>query len=285
MNDKRRHSDRTRGLKNSADDNVIYANFGARKRVDKPVDHEADRIKLVRSRPLQGSAGLELRRMVQENADDGRYQRGIDYARSGHVVDIEIRNGAAHGQIAGSQNQPFAALIQLPPRSIDELNQIGRILAETAGAMERIRAGELSDELLEILLAAEADDLRCYCDCPDSAWICKHLVAFSEELAAKLDADPAAVFRLRGIELSQLERMIASSADDVARQATNEGAENFWTGRELPAVPNPKIAPAIDDADPDLLRKALRSVSHTNLDLLRAISDIEDMYHHLSHGK
>ena len=88
MNDKRRHSDRTRGLKNSADDNVIYANFGARKRVDKPVDHEAERIKLVRSRPLQGSAGLELRRMVQENADDGRYQRGIDYARSGHVVDI-----------------------------------------------------------------------------------------------------------------------------------------------------------------------------------------------------
>jgi len=27
----------------------------------------------------------------------------------------------------------------------------------------------------------------------------------------------------------------------------------------------------------------MRSVSHTNLDLLRAVSDIEDLYYHLSH--
>ena len=40
---------------------------------------------------------------------------------------------------------------------------------------------------------------------------------------------------------------------------------------------------SIDDSDPDLLRKAMRSVSHTNLDLLRAVSDIEDLYYHLTH--
>ena len=79
--------------------------------------------------------------------------------------------------------------------------------------------------------------------------------------------------------------MIVASAQDVARKATEDGAETFWSGRELPAVPSPKIAPALDDSDPDLLRKALRAVSHTNIDLLRAVSDIEDMYHHLTHRK
>ncbi|WP_347276288.1 SWIM zinc finger family protein [Corynebacterium pseudodiphtheriticum] len=272
-------------MKSAELDNVIYANFGARKRVEQaPEMHDAVR-RLARSRPLQGSAGLELRRMIFDNADEKRYQRGIDYARSGHVVDVDIHNGAAHGKVAGSQNQPFSVLIQLPPRSREELNSLGRMLAETSGAMERVRAGELADELLAVLLAADDSDIRCYCDCPDSAWICKHLVAFAEELSGKLDADPAAVFHLRGISLRQLEEMIASSAHEVARNATKDGAKTFWVGRELPAVPRPKIAPALDDSDPDLLRKALRAVSHTNIDLLRAVSDIEDMYHHLTHGK
>lgn len=285
MNNDRRQNGKSRGVKSAELDNVIYANFGARKRVEQaPEMYDAVR-RLARSRPLQGSAGLELRRMIFDNAEEKRYQRGIDYARSGHVVDVDIHNGAAHGKVAGSQNQPFSVLIQLPPRSREELNSLGRMLAETSGAMERVRAGELADELLAVLLAADDSDIRCYCDCPDSAWICKHLVAFAEELSGKLDADPAAVFHLRGISLRQLGEMIASSAHEVARNATKDGAKTFWVGRELPAVPRPKIAPALDDSDPDLLRKALRAVSHTNIDLLRAVSDIEDMYHHLTHGK
>ena len=274
MNHKRRKNGKTLGVKNSRPDsgadNVIYANFGARKRVEKVPDLHQTVRQMQRSTTLQGSAGLELRRMIQENADAGRYQRGIEYARSGQV---------------GSQNQPFSVLIQLPPRSVSELNSVGRMLAETSGAMERVRAGELADDVLAVLLAEDDGDIRCYCDCPDSAWICKHLVAFAEELGGKLDADPAAVFHLRGISLRQLEEMIAASAHDVARKATEDGAEAFWSGRELPAVPTPKSAPALDDSDPDLLRKALRAVSHTNIDLLRAVSDIEDMYYHLTRGK
>ena len=240
MNDKCRQNGVPKGVKGSESDsgadNVIYANFGARKRVEKASDLHETAQHMQRLRPLQGSAGLELRRMILENADNGRYQRGIDYARSGHVVEIDIHNGAAHGKVAGSQNQPFSVLIQLPPRSVSELNSVGR--------MERVRAGELADDVLEVLLAEEDSDIRCYCDCPDSAWICKHLVAFAEALSGKLDADPAAVFHLRGISLRQLEEMIVASAQDVARKATEDGAETFWSGRELPAVPSPKIAPA-----------------------------------------
>src|SRR5699024_9733410 len=44
----------------------------------------------------------------------------------------------------------------------------------------------------------------------------------------------------------------ASVAASKARAVSND---LFWNGRELPTMPEPKIAPAIDDSDPDLLRK------------------------------
>ena len=111
MNDKRRQNGVPKGVKGSESDsgadNVIYANFGARKRVEKASDLHETAQHMQRLRPLQGSAGLELRRMILENADNGRYQRGIDYARSGHVVEIDIHNGAAHGKVASFRRGRF----------------------------------------------------------------------------------------------------------------------------------------------------------------------------------
>jgi len=120
--------------------------------------------------------------------------------------------------------------------------------------------------------------------------VCKHIVAVGDKLATRADADPAVIFNMRGLDFARLERMVLEQAKTVSRESftpsdlsEEEKNEIFWNGRELPKLPQPKVAPAIDDSDPDLLRKAMRSVSHTNLDLLRAVSDIEDLYYHLSH--
>ena len=79
----------------------------------------------------------------------------------------------------------------------------------------------------------------------------------------------------------------AKSASEDSFTANELSAEErnalFWEGRELPPLPEPKYAPAVDDSDPELLRKAMRSVSHTNIDLLRAVSDVDDLYYHLTH--
>ena len=98
------------------------------------------------------------------------------------------------------------------------------------------------------------------------------------------------IFNMRGLDFARLEKAVMEQSQQVSREsfgASDLSAEEkndvFWNGREMPKLPHPKVAPALEDSDPDLLRKALRAVSHTNIDLLRAVSDIEDLYYHLTH--
>ena len=99
------------------DDNVIYANFGTRKRVSTPdeVNH------VDRSGRILSTTASRIAAFTSHGADRGRITRGRQYAEGGHVVGLEVRNGAIHGRVAGSQNEPFAVLIQLPYRNNDDI--------------------------------------------------------------------------------------------------------------------------------------------------------------------
>ncbi|MCZ9306779.1 hypothetical protein L8V01_04710 [Corynebacterium sp. c8Ua_181] len=268
------------------DDNVIYANFGTRKRVS-----TADEVNHVdRSGRILSTTAARIAAFTSHGADRGRITRGRQYAEGGHVVGLEVRNGAIHGRVAGSQNEPFAVLIQLPYRNNDDIAQLATEFARTPNSVANARKGLLADAALDTLFAPEAGDLRLTCDCPDGEYVCKHIVAVGDKLATRADADPAVIFNMRGLDFARLERMVLEQAKAVSRESftpsdlsEEEKNDIFWNGRELPKLPQPKVAPAIDDSDPDLLRKAMRSVSHTNLDLLRAVSDIEDLYYHLTH--
>lgn len=269
-----------------SEDNVIYANFGTRKRVTKA--DETNRV--VRSTSVLNSPATRIAGMVSRSTDSGRLSRGRQYARQGHVVGLDIRNGAVHAQVAGSQNEPFAVMIALPYRSSEDIAQVSELMARTPNALRDARDGLIPDAVLDILIAEEADDLRFSCSCPDYDHVCKHVVAMADKLAARLDADPMDTFAMRGLDAHRLEQTIADSAavaaqDSYSANSTlsdSERSQLFWQGREMPALPEPKVAPALEDSDMDLLRKAMRSVSHTNIDLLRAVSDIEDLYDHLT---
>ncbi len=262
------------------DDNVIYANFGRRVRVETP---EQTRDQRVEQRPALAPAAERLLEVATSRADRGRLTRGRDYARAGHVVSLDLRNGSAHAQVAGSQNEPFTVLIQLPYRSTDDLAAVAAELARTPNGMRGARRGEIAPAVLGTLLAEDVSDIRVRCDCPDPYAICKHAVAVLEKLADRVDSDPLALFTLRGMDLTSLEQAVMAQARDVSREA-EENPELFWSGRELPALPEPRTAPALDDSDLDLLHKAMRTISYTNVDQLRAVSDIEDLYDHLCRG-
>lgn len=271
-------------------DNVTFVNFGTRKRVSAPEEV----LKVVRSADgaeagLPPAAG-RIMSAVSKQADSGRIKRGRDYARQGHVVGLDVRKGAVHGTVAGSQNEPFAVLMQLPYRTNDDLAEISDILTRTPNALRQAREGKLPDEVVNILLAEDDHDLRFSCTCPDPAPVCKHIIAVADRLAARMDADPSVIFAMRGLSFAALEQAMMDKAKDAARDAFSpesvlseeERNDLFWNGRELPEVPHPKIAPALADSDMDLLRKAMRSVSHTNIELLRAVSDIEELYEFLT---
>lgn len=259
------------------DDNVIYANFGARTRVSGPEEVAAPP---ARRRASLSPAAEMLIDVAASRADRGRITRGRQYAEAGHVVSLEVRNGRAHAQVAGSQNDPFTVTVQLPYRSADDLAVVSAELARTPNGMRAARRGEISGNLLRVLLADDANDIRLVCDCPDPAPVCKHEVAVLEKLAAKIDADPLALFTFRGLDLTTLEHAVMAQAKETSRESETD-PELFWTGRQLPDLPTPRVSPALDDSDLDLLHKAMRAISYTNVDQLRAVSDIEDLYDHL----
>lgn len=271
------------------DDNVTYVNFGTRKKVTTP-DEVFKATRVDRSGSALCPAAIRFLSFVNRSVDSGRLSRGRDYARRGNVVGLDVRNGAIHGRVAGSQNEPFSVLIQFPYRSNDELGEVAEILARTPNALRDAREGILPEKVITRLQGEENDDLRFSCTCPDSALVCKHIVAVADRLAARMDSDPCVVFTLRGMSFANLEQIMMAKAVEASRDAlapdstlgVSERNDLFWNGRGLPDVPEPKIAPALEDSDMDLLRKALRSVTHTNLELLRAVSDIEDLYDHLT---
>lgn len=351
-NDKR---DRAQGVPGRGDeDNVTYVNFGKRRKVTSaeetlrddaqpaqaPLENLRDSIeqsavehhnrqqprwskRITSDKPrdsIFNPAAERIMKFVTTTTDSGRLSRGRKYARAGHVVDLDLRVGAIHGQVAGSQNQPFSVLIQLPYRDKSDIEKVTGMLARSANSIRRAMRGDVDPEVLDILLAPTADDVRLDCDCPDYGHVCKHIVAVADRLAARIDADPLELFTLRGLNIHALNTMVMESAQSIAQESTAEAAEEdsaqmpgtspadtdknrdsatntassasakarsinndlFWNGREVPDMPEPKVAPAIDDSDPELLRKAMRAVSHTNVDLLRAVSDIEDLYHFMT---
>lgn len=258
-------------------DNVIYANFGTRTRV-KDASELPERPRATQLSP----AAARLSHAASSRTDQGRVTRGRQYAQAGNVVELSIRTGAAHARVAGSQNEPFRVSVVLPYRTNDDLAEIPELLARTTNGMSQARRGQINDEVLDVIFGADPGDIRFACDCPDPQVVCKHITAVVDRLAAKIDADPALVFQLRGITLDTIEASVMEQAQAVSEESTKDGSELFWSGRDLPDLPEPKLAPALEDSDLDLLHKAMRSVSFTNIDQLRAVSDIEDLYDHLT---
>ena len=181
-------------------------------------------------------------------------------------------------------------LLQVPYRTNDDVAELSQMFARTPNSIANARDGLLSEEALDILIAQDPADMRFSCTCPYPEYVCKHVVAVADRLAARMDADPSVIFALRGLDFARLEQAVMEQAKNVSQDSFSgsslspeERNELFWEGRQLPDMPRPKVAPAVDDSDPDLLRKAMRAVSHTNIDLLRAVSDVEDLYYHLTH--
>lgn len=260
-----------------SEDNVIYANFGARRRVYTPEEAGESRVGPAAA-PSRSPAAMRVLNAAVRQTDAARVKRGHSYAANGHVVAFEFRSGGVDGEVAGSQNEPFAAGFRLPRRSRAELDEAMRTLAATPGAQQRAQSGDFPDAVLDVLISSEPSEVNFYCDCPDAAVVCKHAVAVAEVAAQHIDEQPSLIYAMRDMGLGAVQDTLRRSAHTIAAENAEAGSEYFWPGRELPALPTPKVAPMIDDSDLQLLRTAMGSVSFTNIDQMFAVADIEHLY-------
>lgn len=306
-------------------DNVIYVNFGARDRA--PVagrdmfagpdaSSHKPRRKPTRARAkakgTRSTAADWLTDLAFAQADSGRMSRGRGYYQGGHVINVEFVPGSITAKVIGSQPQPFSVVIMFPPRTDPQLARLPDLISQLDGGIQAVRSGQFSPDMLKILFGGHPYKARYYCDCPDKAKVCKHIVATMMAAADRVAADPGLVFQLRGLNLADMRLPkpagaepetsapagasgsrqkpqaaetagSAKKADAPSPEAIAAATDRFWNGGPLPEIPQLKTQSALADSDEQLLHKAMRTISYTSMDELCAVSDIEDLYYNLTH--
>jgi uncharacterized Zn finger protein len=140
-----------------------------------------------------------------------RLGRGQRYARKGQVLTLEIEPGSVAATVQGSRARPYRVRVRLEPLPESAWAEIVERLAGDVGLGARLLAGEMPQEVEEVVEAAGARlfpdrfaDLETACSCPDWSNPCKHVAAVHYLLAEELDRDPFLLFRLRGKEREAL---------------------------------------------------------------------------------
>jgi uncharacterized Zn finger protein len=136
--------------------------------------------------------------------DPDRLPRGRDYARSGAVGELTLAPGEARAKVQGRKTQPYEVRIRVRRFNDDEWDRVLEAISARLGHAAALLDGELPPEIADDAASAGLDllpgggELGPRCSCPDDADPCKHSAAACYLLTDALDADPFALFLLRG---------------------------------------------------------------------------------------
>ncbi len=152
---------------------------------------------------------------------ENRLPRGRTYVRNGSVCHLAVTKGKIEAKVSGSDLYNLRIRIDtLPGKKWDQVKRrcIGQI-----GSLVELLQGKLSDNVMEVVmdprdgLFPSPDEITFECDCPDWAYMCKHVAAVLYGVGARLDDRPELLFALRGVDHEEL--IDADAAMDVSSQA------------------------------------------------------------------
>ncbi|MBW3580246.1 MAG: SWIM zinc finger family protein [Actinobacteria bacterium] len=155
--------------------------------------------------------------------DPNRLPRGRTYARQNRARTIRLEAGSVTATVAGRRPSPYTVRVRLRPFDADEWDRLLGAVAARAGHAAALLDGDLDPGIVEdaravgVELLPDAGELQPRCSCPDWADPCKHAAAVCYLVADELDADPFALFELRGRDRDQV-------LADLRRRRSVEGA-------------------------------------------------------------
>jgi uncharacterized Zn finger protein len=164
---------------------------------------------------------------ILESFDIGaRLSRGRSYARSGQVMDLEIKRGLVTSRVQGSEKKPYKVRIQIEPLSDKDWSRAEEAMANQALFMAKLLAGEMPREIEEAFAACNLKlfpnrkrDLETECSCPDWSNPCKHVAATYYILAEQFDEDPFLIFAWRGRTKEQIIERLRALRDSIPAQS------------------------------------------------------------------
>ncbi|MCS4534890.1 hypothetical protein [Corynebacterium sp. HS2168-gen11] len=262
-------------------DNVIFANFHAKQSIRREPEQLTQAQKIHEYGTSDFSRAFS--RLILARAEPKRLTRGKTYALAGAVEDLVFRHSVITASVQGSQVYPFEVDIQFPMRTAADFEQLYQNILANQRGIEQLRVGNASAAVLECIFAEAPMDLRLRCSCPDHDACCKHVIATALSACTVLDNNPELALQLRDTSFRDIEHEVIAYAATQASRVQQATPEEFWKGRPLPAIPNVQPQPVIEDSDISLLHQAMRMVSYTGIEELRAVSELEDLYYYLVH--
>ena len=157
---------------------------------------------------------------------ENRLPRGRTYVRNGSVVDVQIAPGQVTAVVSGSELYDVSISIKETPKATWQA-----ICADCAGKVDslvELLQGRLSKGVMERLcrqqggLFPRASEIKFRCSCPDYASMCKHVAAVLYGVGARLDHQPELLFRLRGVDQTDLVAVVGSTLP-LSKQALAAG--------------------------------------------------------------
>src|SRR6266581_2997344 len=137
-----------------------------------------------------------------------RLPRGRTYVRNGSVVDLQIKPGAIHALVSGSELYEISLTVAPVAKS-----RWKSICDDCAGAIDslvELLQGRVSKGVMERIcrqnhgLFPTPAELKLSCSCPDGAYMCKHVAAVLYGIGARLDHQPELLLRLRAVDEKDL---------------------------------------------------------------------------------
>jgi uncharacterized Zn finger protein len=180
---------------------------------------------------------------LERLVDSGRLSRGRSYARSGQVLNLDIRPGRVSSRVQGSRSTPYRVQIEVAPLDDRAWDSVVDVMASQAIFAAKLLAGEMPQDIEEAFAAAKVSlfpdksgDLETDCSCPDWANPCKHVAAVYYLLGERFDADPFLIFELRGRSKDQIIEMLRARRVGVGVGAAAQSAAEAVREEQAPAL-------------------------------------------------
>lgn len=165
-----------------------------------------------------------------------RIARGRSYVRNGAVLDLKISKGNIVAMVQGSGRKPYSVKVQIDTLSSERWERVIELCNHRIGSLEQLIEGKFPKEL-EILLTEKKygffpspKEIHLTCNCPDGAYMCKHIAAVMYGIGTRLDVNPMLFFELRDVDGQELikktmERKLDNMLKNVSKKSGREIAE------------------------------------------------------------
>jgi uncharacterized Zn finger protein len=137
-----------------------------------------------------------------------RLAHGRAYVRNGSICHLAVDVGGVDAMVIGSALYRVAIRIRrLPAPAWMAIRNacVGRI-----GTLSELYEGRLPDRVVAAIVPPDAGlfpqpgEIVPSCECPDRAPMCKHAAAVLSGIGSRLDDSPELLFRLRGVDETEL---------------------------------------------------------------------------------